>query len=554
MILKLMKNEMASQLANDHSEGIGRLPEALSATVTEERNGSFTLKFTLPMTAKHYPDIQKDSVIVAKPNPTDPEQMFRVYKSTKPLNGIVTYYCNHISYDLVKTTVLPFTATTAATACAGIMQNMLPAHLGFTLTTDKATIADFKNTIPQSARALMGGQEGSLIDTYGGELKFDNLNAYLLSSRGIDSGVSIRYGKNLTDINQEENIESVYNVVLPYAKMTADDQNAIVGDLIYLDPGAAEPRILNLDLSDKVEQTDTITAAMLDEKARAYIAVNNPLIPKINIKVSFVNLADTEEYKNIAVLETVKLCDTVTVIFEKLGVNGKAKVIKTVFDVLNEKFESIEIGDPSAGLSKTVTGIMNTVRAQSSQQKKYTEGAVDKATALITGGLGGYVVMKLNSDGKPEEILIMDTPDRTTATNVIRMNLAGIGFSTNGYEGPYTTAWTIDGSFVADFITTGTLNAGVVDVVNIDADNITTGTIDAETINVEHLNASNLTRGTMDNARAGGQTENDITVVNWDGQLCHFEWENGIGADYWLEPSTYWKQIYEDAGGDYQRG
>ena len=400
----------------------------------------------------------------------------------------------------------------------------------------------------------MGGQEGSLLDVYGGEYFFDNLSVYLMQARGSDSGVTIEYGKNLTDITQEENIEKTYNTVLPFVLKTVEGENIVnVGSIIRLQPNAPA-RVLNLDLSDRFNDVEEITTSMIDQLAQEYVTLHNPNVPSVSIKVSFINLADTDEYRQIGDLEQVHLCDTVKVRFPKLGVDATAKVTKTVYDVLNERYESIELGDQSSGLANTISGLMNTVKVEGDKQKKYTQDAIERATALITGGLGGYVVMSMNSNGQPEEILIMDTPDKTTATNVIRMNLAGIGFSVQGYDGPFETAWTIDGSFVADFIQTGTLDAQNVNVVHLNASNITTGTLDAETINVEKLNASNLTRGTMDNARAGGETQADITVVNWNGQLCHFQWENGIGADYWLEASTYWKQIYEDAGGDYQRG
>jgi len=578
MILKLMNNaKTAAQMAVDNSEGLGRLIDTTSAKVTEERNGAYTLQFTLPIKSRHYAEIQKDSVILAKPNPYDDPQLFRVYKSTKPLNGIVTYLCNHISYDWAKTSVLPFTASTCANACAGINSNILPNNLGFTLSTDKATIANFTNEIPQSARALLAGQEGSLLDVYGGEYKFDNMNIYLLAARGADTGVKIAYGKNLTDIRQEENIEKMYTAVLPYAKRN-DDETAIVGDLITL-VQATEQRIMNLDLSDRFDQVEELTQQMINTAAQAYINTHDVTVPKINIKVSFVNLADTDEYKYIADLEQVKLCDSITIEFPALGISTKAKVIKTVYDVLNDRYESIELGDAASGLARTIVNMINTEKVQINQTRKFAQDAIEKATALITGGLGGYVVMGLNSNGQPEEILIMDTPDKTTATNVLRFNLAGIGFSQNGYDGPYDTAWTIDGAFNADYITTGTLDASQAEITNIDADNINTGTLDASVVTVENIdadnikvgtldcqtlrnaggdvanmNASELSTGTMDNARAGGQTQNDITVVNWDGQLCHFQWENGIGADYWLESSVYWSQIYADAGGDGQRG
>lgn len=544
MNLKLMDNtKPLSELAADTSEGLGRLNECTSAKVTEERNGAYTLQFTLPITARHYAEIANNAIVQAKPNPHDDPQLFRVFKSTKPLNGLVTYSCNHISYDLNKTSVLPFQAVNIGDAIAGLKLNMI-GGASFNFWTDKSTAGVFENKIPQSARALMGGQEGSLLDVYGGEYQFDNLNVYLRASRGTATGMMIAYGINLTDINQEENIDAMYTDVLPYVKMSENDA-AVAGDLITMIQ-SDNPRILNLDLSDRFDQTEMASKtaaqikALVNQQAAAYVQLNQAELttPKINIKVSFVNLPDTEEYKSIAALEQVRLCDTVTVRFQKLGVNGSAKVIKTVYDVLRNRYESIQLGDVASGLAQTVSNIITTSKVQTAQQKKFVSGAIEKATALISGGLGGYVVMGLNADGHPEEILIMDTPDKTTAHNVLRMNQAGIGFSTHGYSGPYDTAWTIDGTFIADYIKAGTLDCAELRGAS--------GSLRGD---VENVNASELSTGTMDNDRAGGynfSAGNDITVVNWDGQLCHYYFDHGIGMNYWLEndTSSVWYRLY----------
>lgn len=153
----------------------------------------------------------------------------------------------------------------------------------------------------------------------------------------------------------------------------------------------------------------------------------------------------------------MKLCDIVTVEFEKLGISAKAKVVKTVYDVLKERYTSIEIGESRTDLASTLSEM------QSAVNQTPTEGfmrqAINHANSLLSGGLGGHVVINRNANGEPNEILIMDTDDKDTAVNVIRMNVNGIGFSTTGYDGDYTTAWTIDGHFNADFIKAGTINA-----------------------------------------------------------------------------------------------
>lgn len=459
--MRLLDNtKTLTALNSDSTEGRGRLTEAVSAIVTEERNGAFTLEFQLPITAKHFAEIGNGSIVKAKPNPYDAEQMFRIFKVSKPLNGIVTFKANHITYDLNKTSVKPFNAVGASDAVTKIAANMTGGS-DFTITTNISNTASaFKNSIPQSARALFGGQNGSLLDVFGGEWRWNNLICTLMANRGSDRGVRIAYGKNLTDIRQEENIESMYTAVMPFVKMTADD-DAILGDLQTIIV-STEPRILNLDVSSSFSQGDTITKAAINAAAQRHINANDLTNPKVSLSVSFVNLAATSEYRNIAILEQIHLCDTVTVEFEKLGVNTKAKVIKTVFNVLADRYESIEIGSVRSTLAQTIGQLVSDITYESKAMSEKIDDAIAHATDLITGGLGGYVIIGRNANGEPEEILIMDTPDKLTATNVIRFNRNGIGFSTTGYSGPYTNAWTIDGQLVADFITTGTLDANII--------------------------------------------------------------------------------------------
>ena len=325
----------------------------------------------------------------------------------------------------------------------------------FTVWTDKETSATYKQTLPASFRSQLGGVQGSILDVYGGEYEFDNYTVKLHASRGADNGVTLRYGKNITDIKQEENIENTITGICPY--WTDSDGNTITGDIQYAEGADNFPykRTVVMDFSGDYQ--DKPTKAELEAHARSYISSNRVGVPRISIEVSFIALWQTEEYKNIANLERVKLCDTVTVEFEKLGISAKAKVIETVYDVLKERYTSIEIGESRTDLASTLSEM------QSAVNQTPTEGfmrqAINHANSLLSGGLGGHVVINRNANGEPNEILIMDTDDKDTAVNVIRMNVNGIGFSTTGYDGDYTTAWTIDGHFNADFIKAGTINA-----------------------------------------------------------------------------------------------
>lgn len=452
------KAETVAQLVADKTNGVGRLADATSCKVQEDRNGAFTLSMTYPISGIHYADIVIGGCIKAKPNELADPQLFRIYHISKPLNGMVTIDAQHLSYDLSKAVVKPFSAKGITTVTSGMISNMI-GGIGFSFSSDINGDSQFTNDHPQSFRALLGGQEGSVLDVFGGEYEFNNEKVILHAHRGSDNGVVIRYGKNLTSVQQDENIESTYTAVYPY--VLNSDQETIAGDLQTV-VSTSEPKILALDLSSEFKEEDgTPTAAQINAKAQEYIKANNIGVPKVSLDVSFVQLWQTQEYKEIAPLERVSLCDTVTVKYEKLGVDAKAKVITTVYDVLAERYDSITLGDAKSSLASTIAAAPER-EAIEKQTSSDLERAVTRATNLITGTKGGHVVIQRDASGKPEELLIMDTDDVATAAKVWRWNLGGLGYSNTGVNGKYGTAITQDGAIVADYITTGDLNAQVI--------------------------------------------------------------------------------------------
>ena len=453
------KAETVAQLVADKTNGVGRLADATSCKVQEDRNGAFTLSMTYPISGIHYADIVIGGCIKAKPNELADPQLFRIYHISKPLNGMVTIDAQHLSYDLSKAVVKPFSAKGITAVTSGMISNMI-GGIGFSFSSDiNNGDSQFTNDHPQSFRALLGGQEGSVLDVFGGEYEFNNEKVILHAHRGSDNGVVIRYGKNLTSVQQDENIESTYTAVYPY--VLNSDQETIAGDLQTV-VSTSEPKILALDLSSEFKEEDgTPTAAQINAKAQKYIKANNIGVPKVSLDVSFVQLWQTQEYKEIAPLERVSLCDTVTVKYEKLGVDAKAKVITTVYDVLAERYDSITLGDAKSSLASTIAAAPER-EAIEKQTSSDLERAVTRATNLITGQKGGHVVIKSDANGKPQELLIMDTEDEATATKVWRWNLSGLGYSSKGINGEYGTAITQDGAIVADYITTGDLNAQVI--------------------------------------------------------------------------------------------
>ena len=454
------------------TNGLGRLSDALSCNVVEERNGKYELSMEYPIDGIHFNEIETSSIICAVPADGRGMQPFRVYKVEKLIKGKARIYAEHISYQARYIPVMPFTANSCVSAMAGLSTYAATSN-PFTLWTDISKVGSYSQDVPESIRARLGGQSGSILDIYGGELEWDGYNIRLHSRRGQDSGVTLRYGKNITDLTQEKNITNTYTAVCPYYRASTDEECLTLPEkYITSDNAGNYPFIMakSVDMSSEFEDGATVTVETLRAKTREYITKNNIGVPAVSIKVSFVALWQTEEYKNIAALERVNLCDTVTVIFEKLDVSATAKVVRTNYNVLKDRYDSIELGEAKSQLSGMIANQSTDIEAELTS---HMQQAIAHATALIRGGLGGYVVMTPNPDtGYPEEILIMDKPNKEDAVRCIRMNKNGIGFSDNGYDGDFTTAWTIEnrsGHFIADYIDAGKLNADLIQTGRIQA-------------------------------------------------------------------------------------
>lgn len=456
-----MKPILFDKSANTFTtNGLGRL-DAISCKVTEERNGMYILEMQIAESANHAGEIEMSSIIVAKPSQGATNQAFRVYKITKPINGIFTVLADHISYQLSYIPVMPFSITASASAADQTLQALktnAAESCPFTFTTDVTTIASYKQTAPASLRSRLGGVEGSVLDQFGGEYEWDNYDVKLWKNRGVTTPtVSLRYGKNITDLNQEENIENTITGIVPYWQDSEGENTITLPEKVIDSPTASNypfKRTVPYDFSQSFDEDTVPTEGQLRAKALAYVAQSRIGIPAVSIKLSFINLADTEEYKEIAALQNVKLCDIIGVYFEKLDISTTAKVVKTVYDCLAERYDSIEIGSLRGTLSSTIQGQQDAVNTLANNTKRmfgqFTNEIgeiVDEATAWITSG-DGYVVARKDANGQWKELLFMDHASEEEAINVLRINENGIGFSSSGVAGPYTQAWTLDGKLV----------------------------------------------------------------------------------------------------------
>jgi phage-related protein len=286
----------------------------------------------------------------------------------------------------------------------------------------------------------------------------------------MNRGVSIRYGKNLTDIQQDQNCSNVATGVYPYWAGTVDEKDVLVElpERIVNAPGTYNfVKIRTLDLSSEFETQPTVE--QLRAKTENYITANNIGVPSVSLTVSFAQLEQTEEYKHMKLLERVSLFDTVNVEFPALGVSATAKAVKMVYDVLADRVKSVTLGSVRANIADTIANQQQEI--QNTPTKSDLQKAQEAATAWLTNGKG-YKVERRDDLGRVIDTLYMDTPDIETAVNIMRVGQSGIGFSHNGVNGPYLSAWTIDGRFVADWITAGTLNAALVKVINLIAEQL----------------------------------------------------------------------------------
>lgn len=440
------------------TNGIGVMADAISCIVSEALNGEYELEMEYPVTGLHYDGIAERTVIMAKPNPYTEAQPFRVYNIIHTINGIATVRARHISYDLSGIVVDPFTAESAPQAMSLIKSASVNEN-PFEFETDKSTAAKMTVAVPKGVRSLLGGMEGSVLDTYGGEYEYDRFKVILHNRRGADRGVVIRYGKNLTDYRQERNCANVYTAVYPYWKAADGSLTRLDEKIVEVEGSFTHSKIFPLDVTSAFE-TEPSQEQMFSY-TKSYISSNQIGVPDINWEITLVALDKTEEYKDSAILERIWLGDSIGVIFPKLGVNATARCIKATYNVLKDRYEKVELGSVRANLADTI------VKQNKEIEKKPSVSLVEQITAAltvaITGAKGGAVrMLDTNGDGMPDTLYIADNPDPALAVKVWRFNYEGWAASKNGYYGPFVMGATLDEGILAEAITAARLVAGTI--------------------------------------------------------------------------------------------
>lgn len=344
--------------------GIGALRDTIECLVSEERNGAYELVLKYPAEGFLYEEIKKERIIKAMANVKSAYQAFRIYRISRPMSGVITVYAQHISYDLAYIISPPvyFSGHYLVTAFSYFFNFAVPPMSAFTFESETPNVRVFLETdLPRNVRSLLIGKELSIVEYLRGDFEFDNFVVRYHSSRGEDNGLTILYGKNLTQIQHNSDNSNIYSLLCPYAVVKVDGNTRT----LTLSEAAIEiPTSLNvkkclvMDFSEEFERDGAFTPNEENLRfiAERYLYQNFLGVESPNITLSFEELGEINAAKNI------NLCDTVTVKYEDLGIDVKTNIVKLVFDSLLEKIKSISLGEIKQNLADDVTSINKDIK------------------------------------------------------------------------------------------------------------------------------------------------------------------------------------------------
>lgn len=332
--------------------GLGGLGKATRCRVIRQLNGAYELEMTYPIIGRRFRDLKARNIILATPGPGEEPQPFRIYRTKFSLALAKTVYARHIAYDLMGCALSPFSAGNLAQATDAITRNAISQGVPFVISADFARDTACEILVPRSAWAMLGGQRGSLLDVYGGEWEFNRFQLTLRERLGADSGIMVRWGKNLQELQQEESLVNTWTAVVPFW-MSADGTTAVFLPELGISTGEFDyRREFVWDASAEFEEPPSHDE--LRSRTRQYISSNRVGEPDIGLDVKWVPLDQTEEYKGRRFPSAVHLGDTVTVEYPsaadpKTGkptdfVRAAARVVETIWLPLEDKYESVRIG------------------------------------------------------------------------------------------------------------------------------------------------------------------------------------------------------------------
>lgn len=454
-------NIYLSDTSDFNNNGLGFLTDCLSASVVEEINGVYNLNIEYLLNGHLSEYLERENIIKCEVA-DGTKQLFRIKHIEKDFNKIKVT-ANHIFYDLLDNFLLDASPTNLAAQAFGqwILSKTNFAQ-PYTFTSAIATTKSARYVRKNPVEAIMGNEYNSMINLFSGEVLRNNFNITLKTRLGEDRGLTLLVAKNITGVNITIDDSELYTRVLPLG------YDALMLPEVYVDSPLINtyptPKIRKYEFSDIRYDPDSEEEGVYTDIQDAYQALRdatNELYgngldkPQINVSIDWIELSKTEEYKNYEDLERVRLGDTIRA--NLLGLQYETRVISVNYNVLGNRVDSFTIGEVKPNIAETLNQVEKMV--QEVDVSSFLDEAKTSATNLINNALTGYIYL----DYETGNLYIMDTDDPQTAQRVWRWNLNGLGYSDSGINGTYDLAMTMDGSIVADFITTGTLNTSVIE-------------------------------------------------------------------------------------------
>lgn len=549
-------NNLAEHLYD--TQGLGALSDWLTATVSNKLNGAEIFQGTYPISGTNADLIIDGRIIQCYVDENRAKQRLRIYYAkTSAIGNTIEVKAEPIFNDIRKSVLNKYDSGTEKINATQAWQNAkvlakpaIPSQFSFSSLVDT-----FANVKIEKANFLefFGGKEGSILDRFHGEFLKDNNTLRHEKRLGTDHKIKAIYTKNLTGLDLEIDVQSVLVGVYPFISSSSEGEDEITlpEEVIFTDYADDYPAgyVSFVDFKDKA--TDVVT---LREAAKEWLKTNlDKQKPQVSGSIELVPLRHQRGYEKFVDLEKVSMGDGVDVYHPQLKVNMSARIVEYTFNVLTNSYEKLVVGNVKTNfLENTENNVSNLINDAIDQLKNggkisdLINDIVDHQTDLITGNAGGYVL--LDPKESPSRILVMDTPNKETARNVLQINQKGIGFSKTGINGTYDTAWTLDGGFNASFIT-----AGVITGITIKGSTfISTGADFDTTIQNGSIlwHSKKLNRDVIE-MHAQETTESDVgelfyqikkgggfRILDTAGNLVMSTWDNGTSAGSWLSFSS----------------
>ncbi|NSV09267.1 peptidoglycan DD-metalloendopeptidase family protein [Enterococcus faecalis] len=445
------------------TNGLGRLIDATRCEITEEANGKYELEMDYPAISRFSDYFENGYQIKAKPNDLEEYHIFEIKQTFKDtFTNSIVIYAQSRTYKLGNRQVRLVTVDNrnGAEAMRLIEQNMdepCDIKLYSDINTASSTVFEARNVLN-----CIAGEQGSLLQYWGGEIKREPFKLSLLRRRGRDNVGTVRYGKDLKGLTIKFDWQSIVTKVLPFAELQSGADGTsqrIYGDAVKSEYINKYPDVY-AQYVQFTEDQGVKDLSSLNKVAGKYFTTLYPGSdkPKVSIELEIEKLTDSEEAKEFAKMRNYNLFDTFTVYHKFYDIDIQTKVTGIVYDALAEKTIKITAGDIQVAFYKQQSQDFQEA-IKTLTKKGYMSNFIDYITDLINGVKGGSILQYPKN--RPHTLYFMDTDSTDTAKNVIAINNQGIGFSTTGWKGPFRNAWTIDGILNADFIRAGKIRSDI---------------------------------------------------------------------------------------------